>query len=211
MFLDPIIVQLLASIGFFAFVFDFFYVLCVKHLSKRNGNNNSAPLVVKHSVPAKFGIIALDIMIFACCVMIFAYRTISAPLLPRVWAGEGAAVMQVVGFTLVIGGDVVLFLAYKALGIYWAYPLDGKTGKHKLVKDGPYKHVRHPVYDSFGIIAIGFVLLFLDWILLVLCIVSCIGLYAQAFDEEKALMAYFGPEYEAYMQGTGRFFSMHRG
>jgi protein-S-isoprenylcysteine O-methyltransferase Ste14 len=207
MLLDPVVVQLLAGIGFFALVFDFLYVLFIKRRNNANGQNNTVPLVITHSAVAKAGIIVLDAMICLCCAMVFTFRYLSFPLVPRVWAGDGAAVVQVVGFTLVVGGDIVLFLAYKALGVYWAYPLDGKTGKHKLVKDGPYKHVRHPVYDSFGIIAMGFVFTFLDWFLLIMFVVSAIGLYAQALDEERALVAYFGAEYSDYMQETGRFFS----
>ncbi|MBN2153949.1 MAG: isoprenylcysteine carboxylmethyltransferase family protein [Candidatus Lokiarchaeota archaeon] len=207
--MEPGVAQLLAGIGFFSFVFDFTYVLAIKRRNKPNGGGNGSQLVVNHSLLARIGIVVLDVMICLCCVMVFTFRYVH-PLVPRVWAGEGAAVVQVVGFTLVAGGDVVLFLAYRALGVYWAYPLDGKTGKHKLVKEGPYKYVRHPVYDSFGIIAIGFVLLFLDWFLLVLCVVSVAGLYAQAIDEEKALVAYFGDDYASYMRETGRFFSRRR-
>jgi protein-S-isoprenylcysteine O-methyltransferase Ste14 len=207
MLLESIVVQLLAGIGFFAFVFDFIYVLAIKRRNNVNEHINTASLVLNHSAAAKLGIIVLDAMICLCCVMVFTFPYLSFLLVPRMWTGDGAAIIQVVGFTLVAGGDMHLFLAYKALGVYWAYPLDGKTGKHKLVKDGPYKHVRHPVYDSFGIIAMGFVLIFLDWFLLIFFIVSAIGLYVQAIDEEKALVDYFGDEYIAYMRGTGRFFS----
>ncbi|MEX2682357.1 MAG: isoprenylcysteine carboxylmethyltransferase family protein [Candidatus Sigynarchaeota archaeon] len=209
MILEPGIVQLLAGIGFFAFMFDLMYVLVIKRRNKANGNGSSAPLDIKHSAVAKVGIVVLDAMICLCCVMVFTFRYLFFPYIPRIWIGEGTVVVQVVGFTLVAGACIVLFLAYKALGVYWAYPLDGKTGKHKLVKNGPYKYVRHPIYDAFGIICIGFTMLFVDWLLLCLCFVSCIGLYAQALDEEKALVGYFGEAYLAYMKETGRFFSRH--
>jgi len=35
---------------------------------------------------------------------------------------------------------------------------------------------------------------------------STIGLYFQAVDEEKILIEYFGEEYLEYMKKTGRFF-----
>lgn len=210
MIMEPGIVQLLAGIGFFAFMFDLMYVLIIKRRNKTNGHGNNAPLVIMHSVMARVGIVVLDAMICLCCVMVFTFRYLFFPSIPRIWTGVGTVVVQVVGFTLVCGGDIVLFLAYKALGVYWGYPLDGKTGKHKLVKHGPYKHVRHLVYDAFGIICIGFVLIFVDWLLLLMCMISCIGLYVQALDEEKALAGYFGEEYITYMKKTGRFFSRLR-
>ncbi len=210
MFLEPSAAQLLSGIGLFTFLFDFLYVLAIKQHNKAKGDNNGAPFVLKHSMMARVGIVVLDVMICLCCVMAFTFQHMFFPFIPRIWAREGAAVVQVVGFTLVIGGDVVLFTSYRALGMCWAYPISGRSGKHVLVKQGPHKHVRHPVYDSFALITIGFVLIFMDWFLLLLCVMSAIGLYVQALDEEKALVAYFGEEHVAYVRETGRFLSRHR-
>jgi protein-S-isoprenylcysteine O-methyltransferase Ste14 len=113
---------------------------------------------------------------------------------------------QIIGFTLIVGGNITLFLAYKKLGIYWSYPIEGISKKRKLITTGIYSQIRHPVYLSFNLFSIGYVLLQLDWILLAMYLIGAIGLYYQAIDEETILIEYFGAEYENYMKKTGRFF-----
>jgi protein-S-isoprenylcysteine O-methyltransferase Ste14 len=115
-------------------------------------------------------------------------------------------IFQVIGFTLVIGGNITLFFAYHKLGIYWAFPIDGSRKKEKLIKTGIYSKIRHPVYLSFNLLGIGLNFLLLDWILLTLYIIGAFGLYIQALNEEKVLTAYFSDEYVDYMRHTGRFF-----
>lgn len=82
--------------------------------------------------------------------------------------------------------------------------------KIKLVKSGIYGKIRHPIYLSFNIFCIGFILVLLDLLLLILYIIGAIGLYIQAIDEEKILLEYFGNEYKEYMSNTGRFFPKFR-
>jgi protein-S-isoprenylcysteine O-methyltransferase Ste14 len=115
-------------------------------------------------------------------------------------------VLQIVGFTLIIGGNIVLLLAYRKLGIQWSYPIDSPKRQKKLVTSGIYGRIRHPIYLSFNIFCIGYNLLLLDWLLLIIYIIGAVGLYFQAIDEEKILIEYFGDEYIDYMKKTGRFF-----
>ncbi|MFX0137474.1 MAG: methyltransferase family protein [Candidatus Hodarchaeota archaeon] len=115
-------------------------------------------------------------------------------------------VLQIVGFTLIIAGNIVLLLAYRKLGVQWSYPIDGTKKKKALVTTGIYGRIRHPIYLSFNLFCIGYNLLLLDWFLLALYIIGGIGLYVQAIDEEKILIEYFGNEYLEYMKKTGRFF-----
>jgi protein-S-isoprenylcysteine O-methyltransferase Ste14 len=114
--------------------------------------------------------------------------------------------IQIIGFTFVIGGNISLLLAYRKLGINWAYPIDGTKTKRNLVKTGIYSKIRHPIYLSFNILCIGFNMILLDWFLLALYLIGAIGLYFQAIDEEKILIETFGDDYKDYIEKTGRFF-----
>lgn len=204
---DPATTQVLTGIGFFGFVTCIFYIIAVKKRNGgTNGNGKTAPLTINESAIARMGIICMDVLIGLCCLNVFLYRHLFIVFFPRIDLGFMNAPVQVIGFSLLVAGDILLFSAYKALGIYWAYPLDGKTGKHKLIVNGPYAYIRHPVYVSFNLIAMGFVMVLLDWIVLVLYVIGAIGLYTQSVLEEKALLAYFGEEYRVYMARTGRFF-----
>ncbi|MFW9818826.1 MAG: methyltransferase family protein [Candidatus Thorarchaeota archaeon] len=154
---------------------------------------------------ARIGIHLINAFIFLCCLNIFIYHywklifpTINIPIISDIF--------QIVGFTLIVGGNIVLLLAYRKLGVHWSYPIDGSQKQKDLVTTGIYGKIRHPIYLSFNIFCIGFNLLLLDWFLIALYIIGAIGLYFQAIDEEEILINYFGEEYLEYMNKTGRFF-----
>jgi protein-S-isoprenylcysteine O-methyltransferase Ste14 len=72
-----------------------------------------------------------------------------------------------------------------------------------LVKAGPYRHVRHPVYLSMFIATIGLVIGFRSlWgVGLVLSLFIPVGIY-RARREEEALARRFGKEWEDYARRT---------
>ncbi len=205
--LDPPIVQLLAGAGLSIFVLDLAYVLERK---KRNGllvqDGGSPPGAMKGAPLAKAGVMVVNVLICWCCINVFLFGHVFLPAIPRIPAGVLSPWLQLGGFVLVIAGDVMLFLAYRALGAAWAYPLqDGDGYPRALVISGPYSRVRHPAYLAFMIVSAGFTLLFLDWVVLALAVGGTIGLVLQARHEEKALLLVFGDEYRSYMQATPRF------
>ncbi len=81
--------------------------------------------------------------------------------------------------------------------------MSGIDEHHRLIQEGPYKIIRHPLYVSYILILIGlsFILL-LFWLLIpTLCIT--IGIYPTAKAEEALLIEQFGEEYLAYQQKVG--------
>jgi protein-S-isoprenylcysteine O-methyltransferase Ste14 len=84
-------------------------------------------------------------------------------------------------------------------------PSWGLSEEIKLVKRGPYKFVRHPLYSSYIILFIAFPLLTMN-LLTMLCLPGIIGYYLLIKDEEKLLLKHFGNEYQNYIEQTGRFF-----
>lgn len=204
--LDPLIIRILIIIGFFFFGYNITYIILLKKRNKTDQKDNEINEKLKKArVFARIGINVLNIFIFLCCLNIFTYDYWLV-LSPRINLFFLSDTFQVIGFILVIGGNITLLLAYRKLGIYWSYPIDGITKRKKLIKTGIYGKIRHPIYLSFNIFCIGFIMILLDWILLILYIIGAIGLYFQAIDEERILIKYFGQEYETYMNKTGRFF-----
>ena len=106
----------------------------------------------------------------------------------------------------VIIGFISLFL------IWWVHSTLGREfskaltiqEQHKMVTDGPYRRVRHPMYTAFLIYCLtwfliaGHLLFFIAFLLLLLFII------ARMPKEEEMLVAQFGDEYKEYMNRTGR-------
>lgn len=204
--LPSFVIRIFLIISFFFFGYNITYIILFKKRNKNKKNNDEINNKFKETrLFARIGVMFLNIFITLVCLNIFFYNYI-IEIIPRIDLSIFSQVTQVVGFTLVIGGNITLYLAYHELGVYWAYPIYGINKKRKLVKSGIYKKIRHPIYLSFNIFCIGFNLILLDWALLLLYIIGAIGLYFQAIDEEKILLEYFGKEYLDYKEHTGRYF-----
>ena len=204
--LSPDIIRLLLIISFFLLGFNVSYIIIIKRKHNQNKAENDIDGKLKETrLIARIGVIVLSIFIVVCSINIFIYQYL-IQIIPRINLSFLDEMFQIIGFTFIIGGNITLFFAYKELGIYWSYPIDGISTKRKLITSGVYSKIRHPIYLSFNLFSIGFVLVQLDWILLAMYIIGGIGLYYQAIDEETILNEYFGQEYEDYMKKTGRFF-----
>lgn len=205
---NALIIRIIIIICFLLFGYNITFIIITK---KRNKNINSEINIQYENNPknpnrlAKFGIIVLNIFIVIACLNIFFFELFSR-YIPRINFYFLAEILQVIGITLTLAGNITLNVSYRELGVYWEYPIDGKKKKRKLVKTGIYSKIRHPIYLSFYLICLGFLLIIQDSILLFLFIIGGIGLYLQALNEERELLEAFPNEYEEYMKSTGRFF-----
>lgn len=78
---------------------------------------------------------------------------------------------------------------------------------HALVTNGVYKRIRHPMYLSFWLWALGQALLIPNWIAGPLGLVAFYFIYLfRVKREEQQLVDYFGDEYKKYQKNTGRLF-----
>lgn len=77
---------------------------------------------------------------------------------------------------------------------------------HKLVRHGPYRWVRHPLYATGFIFCAALTLLTALWWLPVGIIPPLVALLLRTPIEETRLIETFGEEYREYMKRTGRFF-----
>ena len=77
--------------------------------------------------------------------------------------------------------------------------------KHTLVLLGPYRWIRHPFYDSTGLLTMAISLITGSWFLFVTSVVGFGLLIIRTRTEEENLVARFGDSYQTYMERTGRF------
>ena len=119
---------------------------------------------------------------------------------------------EIIGFLRVVGGIVFL----SSLWVLWRSHVDLADnftpalfirGQHRLVTTGIYRKIRHPMYLSFYMWAIGQALLIQNWIAGPLGLFAFGLIYLFRIDrEEQQLLAQFGADYENYMKSTYRLF-----
>ena len=110
------------------------------------------------------------------------------------WAG--AALMLIV--------VLVFYLSHKALGRNFSVTLEIGQ-RQKLVSDGIYRHVRHPMYSGFWLWAAAQALLFPNWVVAGVGILSVAFLYFRRIDrEEQMMIETFGDRYLDYCSRTSR-------
>lgn len=98
-------------------------------------------------------------------------------------------------------------------GIYWLFssigsgitPTSATRKEHKLVTNGPYRWVRHPLYTVGSSMFISFGMMADNWFIAALGVLAFIGMAIRTPKEEANLIGKFGDEYREYMKRTGRF------
>jgi protein-S-isoprenylcysteine O-methyltransferase Ste14 len=70
---------------------------------------------------------------------------------------------------------------------------------------GPYRFIRHPLYDAVAVLAMSMSLQMANWFMLATGAAGVILLAIRSRTEEDRLLARFGESYRAYRSQTGRF------
>jgi protein-S-isoprenylcysteine O-methyltransferase Ste14 len=110
------------------------------------------------------------------------------------WLGAGLALAALAMFRL----------THRALGRNWSVSLDVREA-HRLVTQGVYARVRHPMYTGFWLWAFAQAALLPNWVAGLSGLLGFGTLYAfRVGREEKLMLEAFGDEYRAYMARTAR-------
>ena len=89
------------------------------------------------------------------------------------------------------------------LGDSWSVTLE-LNADHRLVTNGLYRRVRHPMYSSFLVLGVGQALLVPNWIAGLSGLASVLLLIAVRLPREEAMMIeQFGDQYRDYRKRTG--------
>jgi len=109
-----------------------------------------------------------------------------------------------------IGAAVFAFALYlfyrthRDLGRNWSVSLEVRD-QHRLITDGIYRHVRHPMYTAFFLWAVAQAFLLPNWIAGPSGLVGFGTLFLfRVFREEQMMRETFGAEYDAYSRRTKR-------
>jgi len=132
-------------------------------------------------------------------------------LLPLIWAVS--PVFSFAEYSLLpwpFGAGVLCLVAglwwfhrsHSDLGTYWSVTLELREN-HRLITQGVYRYVRHPMYAALFLYAIGQALVLPNWVAGPSYFVALGILFAfRIRAEERMMLETFGDEYAAYMART---------
>ena len=97
--------------------------------------------------------------------------------------------------------------------IYWMFssigagitPTVATRSEHKLVTNGPYHWIRHPLYTFGTTLFLSFALMADSWFIALMAVLAIVILSLRLPKEEALLIEKFGDEYCEYMKQTGRY------
>lgn len=104
-----------------------------------------------------------------------------------------------------LGAGVWLFwYSHRTIGRYWSIRVQLKT-QHRLVTEGPYRYVRHPLYTALFLGYLGTQLALQSWTLVAWFPVFIASYVLFAREEENVMEQGFGEAYRIYRRQTGMF------
>jgi protein-S-isoprenylcysteine O-methyltransferase Ste14 len=109
-----------------------------------------------------------------------------------------------IGTILFACASWLLWRTHADLGKNWT-PTLAIREEHKLVTNGIYRYIRHPMYASHILWAIAQVMMLHNWIAGYSFIIFMVPHYLlRVNSEENMMIKQFGDEYRDYMKKTGR-------
>lgn len=113
---------------------------------------------------------------------------------PLAWLGS---LFCLAGFSLTL-------YCWYYMGNSWRIGIDPKE-KNTLVTDGPFKHIRHPIYALSMLLMLGSLLTVQTNAMLVLFCIHWFIFTLEAIREERYLTKIYGETYQQYIKQTNRF------
>ena len=111
----------------------------------------------------------------------------------------------ILGVALTVLGSILRRVCWRALGIYFTGDVQASEDQ-PVIRDGPYRFVRHPSYTGGMMMFIGIGFALGNWIsVLLLTAASIISYTYRVSVEERALVEAIGAPYEDYMKERKRF------
>ena len=108
------------------------------------------------------------------------------------------------GVALTFAGVAFAIWARHHIGLYWSARVSIVT-EHKLIRTGPYAHIRHPIYTGILLGLAGTALVAGEYRALVGLALALYGFARKAQKEEAFLAAQFGGDFDEHRRYTGFF------
>lgn len=110
-------------------------------------------------------------------------------------------VLTVLGMAIEIAGILFAFWARSHLGRNWSGEVRIATG-HQLIRSGPYKRLRHPIYTGVLAMYAGAMLVSGQIHALLATVIITVAYWRKLRLEEEVLSANFGPAWDEWRRDT---------
>ena len=146
---------------------------------------------------ARYGVVFIEVVGFTLLfdsdagIGFFGHRVI-----PRI------SELRLAGVLLTWAGIALALWARWHLGQYWSGRITIKED-HRLIRSGPYAHLRHPIYTGLDLAVTGTALLINQWRCVIGVCVIVTGFWIKAKREEAMLGRQFGEEFQEHRRYTG--------
>jgi protein-S-isoprenylcysteine O-methyltransferase Ste14 len=138
--------------------------------------------------------------------IILAYVLMFVPYTAKGWLQlqifSGELWVQLLGVVTTAAGLLFAIWARLYLAGNWSSAVTVKVG-HELVRTGPYRWVRHPIYSGLVLATLGTAIDNGELRGLIALALAFTGFTVKSRIEERAMTSTFGAEYQDYSQSTG--------
>jgi len=155
------------------------------------------PTVRREGFAARYGIMLIEALGF---ILLFN-RDFNIGPLSRHVLNQSTATANL-GILLTWAGISLAIWARFHLGQFWSGRITLKEG-HQLIRAGPYRRLRHPIYTGIDLAAIGTALVLNRWRCVLGVVVIMMGFVVKAKREEALLSGQFGDAFAEHRRHTG--------
>jgi len=138
--------------------------------------------------------------------MFFAFESLLALLFFNTdfWIHRPFSWYQILSWVLLVISALLAFSGFYGLKKY-GKPVEGWEETTELIRKGIFRYIRHPLYSSLILLAIGILLKNMALQPFIACLVCVSFLVTASMIEEKENLAKFGDSYRAYAHDTRRY------
>lgn len=140
-------------------------------------------------------------LVFCIPLLLLVLELLGLKLLPL----PDSRLIQITGFFFVLLGFVLRFVSMITLASNWTSSGYQINKRRRLVKEGIYSLVRHPIYTSLIMIYTGAFLVAQSYFFIAMFVLLATQLYFRGKSEERLLTSLFKGEYIKYKKRTKMF------
>jgi protein-S-isoprenylcysteine O-methyltransferase Ste14 len=142
-------------------------------------------------------------LVVAAFIAIFADWRVLEPLNRSLWPRNPA--LDAFGTAITVVGLAFAVWARFYLGTNWSSAVSIKVG-HELIRSGPYRWVRHPIYSGLLLAMLGTGIVRGELRSVVAFVLLYIGFWVKMRIEDEFMAKTFGEQYQNYALSTGALF-----